>query len=556
MKNFITDLLDNANKRMLILWTAITLMILSLVSIWPLNLVEAKVLPPKDGKTLSIYVNMPKGTTLQTTKENIQCIYQVLMPIPEILDVETFYGMGAPVDLVGLVKNSPLRSGEENAQLVLNLTKSHERSISSFVLAQNIRDRLKRECSNANNFLVADEPSGPPVIAGIVLEIYGKNQQKREEMAEKIANILQKTENLVDIDIQKEKPYHKFSIHIDKEKALRADLSVEHINKVIYLAFEGADVTTKNESDRNDPISLHVVLSDASKRLMNANKKDFEEKLSEVQLMNPQGVLINLNEVIFVIEQQTTLPIYAKNLEDYTVVSAETNLTSPIYSVFHIIQEITTTFSQQYEISYGNFFKREKGKYFDLMLTDKSNGQVYQLVWEGELQVTLDMGIDLVMVLGISILLIMTLLIFYYQNISYPILILLASFFGLIGVMVGHMIMNLFSEHQIYFTGTSIIGMIALIGISARNTILLIDQMKLMIKYGADNRVAIIASTITRAKPILLTAIGIMLGSSLLIPDSVFGGLGISLTFGIISATAASLILIPILLNLIKIESE
>ena len=65
---------------------------------------------------------------------------------------------------------------------------------------------------------------------------------------------------------------------------------------------------------------------------------------------------------------------------------------------------------------------------------------------------------------------------------------------------------------------------------------------------GMPKAEAIAYATATRAKPIFLTAVAIILASTLLAGDAVFGGLGVSLIFGTIAAVVASLIVVPILL--------
>ena len=86
-------------------------------------------------------------------------------------------------------------------------------------------------------------------------------------------------------------------------------------------------------------------------------------------------------------------------------------------------------------------------------------------------------------------------------------------------------------------------------GISARSSLLLIDFTKSLIADGMEKRQAIALATATRAKPIMLTAIAIILGSLLLATDPIFGGLGIALIFGSMAATLVSLFFIPILMD-------
>ena len=85
-------------------------------------------------------------------------------------------------------------------------------------------------------------------------------------------------------------------------------------------------------------------------------------------------------------------------------------------------------------------------------------------------------------------------------------------------------------------------------GISARSSLLLIDFSKSLILSGIEKNRAIAIATSTRAKPILLTAVAIILGSMLLATDPIFGGLGIALIFGSIASTLVSLFYIPVLM--------
>jgi len=70
-----------------------------------------------------------------------------------------------------------------------------------------------------------------------------------------------------------------------------------------------------------------------------------------------------------------------------------------------------------------------------------------------------------------------------------------------------------------------------------------------MIEKGMHKSEALAYAAATRAKPIFLTAAAIILASTLLASDAVFGGLGVALIFGTIAAVVASLIVVPILLD-------
>jgi len=66
---------------------------------------------------------------------------------------------------------------------------------------------------------------------------------------------------------------------------------------------------------------------------------------------------------------------------------------------------------------------------------------------------------------------------------------------------------------------------------------------------GIEKKRAIAIASATRAKPILLTAIAIILGSALLASDPIFGGLGVALISGTVAAVIVSIIFVPVLMD-------
>jgi multidrug efflux pump subunit AcrB len=91
------------------------------------------------------------------------------------------------------------------------------------------------------------------------------------------------------------------------------------------------------------------------------------------------------------------------------------------------------------------------------------------------------------------------------------------------------------------------IGMIALAGIIVRNSILLVDFIRLQVDQGMPLKEAVVHSAATRAQPIVLTALAAMLGAFFILDDPIFNGLAISLIFGIFVSTVLTLVVIPLL---------
>jgi len=142
---------------------------------------------------------------------------------------------------------------------------------------------------------------------------------------------------------------------------------------------------------------------------------------------------------------------------------------------------------------------------------------------------------------AVGLILIYLLVVAHFGSYLTPLIIMAPIPLTIIGVMPGHALLHA------QYTATSMIGMIALAGIIVRNSILLVDFIRLQVQAGADFKQAIVQSAITRAQPILLTGVAAMLGAFFSLSDPIFNGLAISLIFGIAVSTVLTLVVIPLL---------
>jgi multidrug efflux pump subunit AcrB len=348
---------------------------------------------------------------------------------------------------------------------------------------------------------------------------------------------------LVDIDILEEDIYKKIELIPDVEKIQKSGLSVEQVQKILYLAFEGMPIGVKNSKNYPTQINLFLRLKDKSRRFSSFDIEEIKAKLSSYELMNAKGMMVPVSEVVKVVQKDSEPMIMHKNLRRYVDVIAETDLVSQVYPLLAAREDILNGFADEYEIEKTDYL-------FNLRFKDKKSGKIYDLKWDGEMKVTLDTFRDLGLAFIAALILIFLLIVVYYKSYVLSSIVMAGSFLSIIGVIVGHWVADLVTEDVFFLTATSMIGFIALMGISSRNSLLLIDFAKaLMENKGIEKRRAIAIATATRAKPIMLTAIAIILGSSLLASDPIFGGLGVALIGGTVAAVIVSLIFIPVLMD-------
>jgi multidrug efflux pump subunit AcrB len=548
LESFIFGILDSKFKKTLMITATAVAFFLSLM-MFPTKMVLAKMLPGKSDNTFSVYVDTPAGSSIEQTKEVSACVISYLKKEKEIMNMELFLGQGIPLDYAGLVKGAGMKQTENVSELSVNLTDKHHREEPSFLMVQRLRPLVQDACAplvRGSNIKFVEQPSGPPTLASIVVEVHGENLSKIRKLAVDVADVLSETDGLVDIDLMTDENFMKYELIPDKEKIARSGLSVKQVNNILYLGFEGMVIAHKNSKNSPDQIPIFLVLDKESKNIQASNKETLSSKLSSLNLMNMRGMMVPLSEVVSIREVKSNSMIMHKDLSRMVNVIAETDMVSQVYPLLEARDVMLEKFSKNYTITKAGI----STYMFDLNLEDKYTHEKFLIRWDGEMKVTLDTFRDLGGAFISALILIFLLLVIYYKSYAIAGIVLLGSFLSLIGVIVGHWVANFFTTETFFLTATSLIGFIALIGISSRNSLLLIDFAKsLMETQGVQKRRAIAIAAATRAKPIALTAVAIILGSGLLASDPVFGGLGVALISGTVAAVFVSLLFVPVLMD-------
>jgi len=539
LERLIYSILESRFKKYMVYLISLMLFAGSIYMI-PTELVKAKMLPGKDSDTFSIYVDLPKGKSVSDTKDVTSCIASILMQEQDVISTSIFLAEGQPLDFAGMVKGSILKSEQNEAEMMININKASHRSEQSYNMIHRIRPIIQNKCSHHDvNIKFVELPSGPPVLASVVGEIYGGDSfESRREFAHKIANIFKQQKTLVDVDVLADETTKKYSLILDNNKVLESGVGLEQVKKMLYIGFEGFGLGVVNDANAQNQIPLFVRIGDC-RVLKDGSKKELLKKLKNLMLMNEMGLMIPMSEFVTIKETLQAPTITSKNLKNMINVIAETDMDSQIYPLLDARNDMLNQMTNDYEVAKSNML--------NLSFKDKKTQEVFELVWDGELKVTIDTFIELGGAFIGALVLIYLLMVIYYKRFALAGAIVMASFLSLIGVIFGHYVMDQITNDTFYLTATSLIGFIGLIGINSRNSLLIVDFAQQLMdtdKLSANRAIAV--ATATRAKPILLTVLAIVFASSLLAGDAVFGGLGVALIGGTLFAYLVSLFFVPV----------
>ena len=543
LEKFILDILNSKRKINLIYLITLILFILSILT-FPTKIVKAKMLPNKDSDSFSIYVDLKDGSSKYETKEVVDCIVKNLQYEENITNISAFISQGQPIDFAGLVKQSALKNSENQAELMINIKRFKDREITSYNLISNLRSKIQDSCQNEYEATIKfiELPAGPPVLASLVAEIYGGDSfSSRRDFAIKVANIFKNQDTLVDIDILASKDFFTYTLEINSNKAIMSQVDLEHLKATLYLAFEGMSLGVINDKNAQSQIPIFLRLDD-SRNLSNNSKDALNLKLNSLKIMNNMGKMISVSELVNIKQTIKEPTITSKNLNPIINVIAETSNDSQIYPLLSSREDMIKSFSNDYEIIKTNML--------NLSFIDKKTNERFDLVFDGELKVTIDTFIDLGTAFIIALILIFLLMVVYYKNFALSGAIVLSSFISIIGVIFAHIIMDIFTKDTFYLTATSLIGFIALIGINSRNSTLIIDFAKqLILENNLGVNEAIAKAAATRSKPIILTVLVLVFASSLIANDAVFGGLGVALIGGTLISYIVSMFFVPVVIR-------
>jgi multidrug efflux pump subunit AcrB len=542
LEKLIYDILQSRKKSFLVYLITFILFVLSIAT-FPTQIIKAKMLPSKDSDTFSIYVDLKDGSSINHTKEVTSCIASNLQKNENITNISVFLKEGQPLDFAALVKQSALKDKESQAEMMINIKKAKERNITSYNLITKLRGEVQKNCSLYDaNIKFIELPAGPPVLASIVAEIYGGNNfQNRRDFSLKIAQILKNQATLVDIDVLADDDFIMYELELDDKKATISNIDLEQIKNTLYLAFEGMKVSVINKSDAQNEIPIFLRLDD-SRLLKNSSKNDLKAKLQNLKVINNLGNMVSIYEFVTIKESLKEPTITSKNLNPMINVIAETSKDSQIYPLLDARDEMLKTLSNDYEII--------KTDMLNLSFIDKNTKEKFDLVFDGELKVTIDTFIDLGGAFIIALVLIFFLMVMYYKSFAISGGIVLSSFISIIGVIFAHVIMDLITADTFYLTATSLIGFIGLIGINSRNSTLILDFSKQLVhEKNLTINEAIAKASATRSKPIILTVLTVVFASALIANDAVFGGLGVALIGGTLISYVVSMFFVPVIIK-------
>lgn len=509
----------------------IVALLLGAVALMGIGWVKVKMLPFDNKSEIQVILNMPEGSALEETARCAREIAAAIRVEPEVTDYEVYAGIASPFNFNGLVRHYFMRRGANIADLQINLVPKGERKAQSHDIARRVRPRVTEIAAKYGaRVAVAEVPPGPPVLQTLVAEIYGPNEESRLALANRVIDLFKSTPNVVDTDWYIEADQAKARFVIDKEKAALNGINAETISETLRLAVTGVPVDLLHVPRDKEDVDIILQLPRVSRTT--------PEELLALRVRsasNPAAPLVPLRELIKVEQTNVEKSIYHKNLMPVTYVIGDVAgvVESPVHAIFDMNKALKMLDTREFG---GNGATLRIYNAVQPFTDDEPS-----IKWDGEWQITIDLFRDLGTAFAAVLVLIFILMVGWFRSFLTPLIVMIAIPFSLVGILPAHGLMHAF------FSATSMIGFMAGAGIVVRNSIILVDFIEKRLAEGMPLSEAVVDAGAVRFRPMLLTALAMVVGASVILADPIFKGLAISLMAGEIASLLISRMAVPVL---------
>jgi HAE1 family hydrophobic/amphiphilic exporter-1 len=454
-------------------------------------------LPKSDGGMIAVEVRTPSSASLEYAK----------------LKVEKAAELSRALDETEATNSNVNATG---GRVYVDIGKSTERSRTAEEIAQELRTHLAR-LVGAEYVVLDDINNGAN--KPIQIQFYGPDSRRLAQITNDFMEQMKKIPGAVDVGLSEQEPKDELRIELDRGLANQLGISVGDAAQALRVAFAGVEV-----GDWVDPIGES---RDVAVRLHPEDRVD----ASNIEHL---PVAVGGSNMLVPLEQIATIsldkgPAQIQHLDGNRVITVSSNaqgrasgeVTSDAMKLAEAIE-----FPNGYGVSLGGA-SRDQEEIFTEMFT--------------------------ALIMGIAVMYLV--LVMQFGSFTAPVPVMLSLPLSLIGVVLA-----------LFFTrGTlnlmSLIGVIMLMGLVAKNAILLLDCARKEEARGVDREEALMHAGRTRLRPILMTTFALIAG---MLPVAIALGEGgefyrpmaVAIIGGTITSTLLTLLVIPTFYDSIEISRE
>ncbi|GIL17403.1 MAG: multidrug transporter AcrB [Oligoflexia bacterium] len=465
---------------------------LVLVKFIPKNFMAAP-----DNAEFIVKVERPVGTNLEATAELTRKVENLLKANPAIELLATVVGSGSG------------QSESNKASIYVHLVPRKERSGSTSTIKDQIRPLLS-QFSQEGIVSLADIDMVGGNQKPFIMNVTSEDLDQLSAYVDKLVVRLKKIKGLVDLDTNYRAGKPEYHVDFDREKSESLGVSTVTAGAELRARVEGVVPATYRKNGKEYDIRVRLREED----------RDLRQNFVQTQVPNSNYNMIPLSKVAKGSETLGYSQINRQNKARYIKIDASLDAKG---NLGDITNEIDRLLKEDPE------FKLPPG------ITYKFQGQAEDFR---------DLLDNMLMAMFLGIVFIFLVLASLYESFITPFTILLAIPLGISGALAGLFVTQ--KSIDIF----SLIGIVMLLGVVAKNSILLVDYTKQLTEEGMPRRDALLKASKTRLRPILMTSFALIAGTvpiaiGLNEASAMRTSMGIAIIGGLITSTLLTLIVVP-----------
>ena len=468
---------------------------------------------------------LPEGTDSKKVLKDLQEIESYLKTREEITHVTTSIG-GTPgrYNLVRSIANPSLTYGE----LIIDFTspdalEDNMDAIQTYLTAQypDAYVKLKRY-----NLMFKKYP--------IEAQFLGPDPAVLHRLADSARNIMERTPEVCLITTDWNPDVPVLTVEYDQPIARALGLSRNDVSISLLTATGGIPIGTFYDGIHKDNIYLKSVneqgkpIEDLNNTQIFSQLPSFNGLIDKDFLVKLQSGNLDKNEIVETLIGSTPLKQVCKQID----VRWEPS----------VVPRYNGQRSQRVQCSPSPGIETESARQAIAEQIEAIHlPEGYSLQWQGEHKASTQSMKYLFLNFPLAIVLMIGILIMLFKDYRKPIIILCCLPFVIVGVVI---VMLLTGK---VFNFVAIVGTLGLMGMLIKNGIVLMDEITSQISQGVEPITALIDSSQSRLRPVMMASLTTILGMIPLLPDAMFGSLAASIMGGLLFATVITLFFIPVL---------
>jgi multidrug efflux pump subunit AcrB len=467
-------------------------------SIYGMGLVPRQFFPSSDRVDLLVDLTLPQNASIHATDEAASRLDASLAKDPDVAHWTTYVGQGAI-----------------RFYLPLNVQLPNPFYAQAVVIAKDVEARQRLE-ARLEPLLAEEFPSavsrvsplelGPPVGWPVQYRVSGPDPERLRAIALELAQALAADPRARHVNFDWMQPARELRVRIDQDQARRLGLSSAAVAAVLNANITGSTVTQV----RDDIFLIDVVAREIEgQRLSVATLRALPVALAN-------GTTTTLDQfATFEYAQEFPL-IWRRNrvptLTVHADVAPDVLPDAVVTALAPAVEQLNAGLPPGYRIEVG-----------------------------GTVEESARSGDSVMAVVPLMLFIMLTLLMFQLRSLPLLVMVLSVVPLGLIGVVAALLV----SGRPLGFV--AILGILALVGMIAKNSVILIDQIEKDRATGKSVRDAVLDASSSRLRPILLTAMSTVLGLIPIAPTVFWGPMAFAIMGGLLVATLLTLVFLPVL---------